>query len=1037
MGACKCSNCRKKIIRLEIKPTRWDIMNKSLGIQSLFFLLIIIICQVQSVVATEPIDYFDWNYELDKYAWDVAMSADGSYIAVASGDRDSDQIGHVLLLNDDGEKLWNYEMDDAVWDVAISADGSYVVAGVGWDNNNVYMFNRNGDKLWNNNIGDTVHGVAISADGCYVAVCSSGRIPHPNGTIYLFNLDGEILWTYDTVVEVPDIAISADGSSIAAVMGDDICLFNGDGKKLWNHNIYTTNDDRSVRCISISADGSYVVAGSNIGNIYILNHDGAELGNYNGKKDFWENRKNEDIWGVSTSTDGSFVAAGGNGGLVHFFNRNGKKLWTYNTGVFVHSVSTSADGSFIAVGGNGVHLLNVNSVPATNDTNWLFIGVGALFVLGGIVAVRKIRRMTSEPKPTPSQKPHKPAKRPALEPNFIPTKNYSPLDEAKSVIKDTEIKLQDAMNRGMNIQQSIQQLLQDARKEIDAGHFATAEEYAHKCSENINIAVKDYERQKAEQACKQRELEQLRSDTTEQIKIAKNTLKKAKKLGVNAQRAEELNTKAQSAFDANDYNSAISYANKSRGAAEQLIDESKPSISIELPPKMEYKVWKHRDLIVTNKGTAHAVAITITFLTALEVRDFKIIKRLDAGEQKTINVNIKPTEKGEVPVDYIVGFKDLMDRVYKTEDTATIQISTGIETAWESVTSPSEKVKTESNKLVVLRKEEFFNGFIRLKISVKNKMQLTVTDVSLDIDHDDNVLRFDHHEPDTYAIKNGKIQLGNIPSNGDKTIALYFEGLICSKGGEINCRIDYKDAYGKPDLVRMEPVKIPIVCPIFKTEQDINIGRLKELVASLPAQSSKGFLLPSGVSIKKALTLCREVIQMHDVRHVRTFKTNDDKTYETWYYGKTKVEMIDLVIKASLNKETERIEIFVAAPDQEDIMGLLAELGRNISKRGESLGKLAPVFNVSIKDSPIIRSNLLGACDINGICDGNVVIEDSWVQRSNIASNANNISTQIKDSIVVRSTISAGTKKCPNCGVEVEGKQKFCLECGAKLGGNT
>jgi zinc-ribbon domain len=230
----------------------------------------------------------------------------------------------------------------------------------------------------------------------------------------------------------------------------------------------------------------------------------------------------------------------------------------------------------------------------------------------------------------------------------------------------------------------------------------------------------------------------------------------------------------------------------------------------------------------------------------------------------------------------------------------------------------------------------------------------------------------------------------------------------------------------------MEPVKIPIVCPIFKTEQDINIGRLKELVASLPAQSSKEFLLPSGVSINKALALCREVIQMHDVRHVRTFKTTDDKTYETWYYGKTKVEMIDLVIKASVSKETERIEIFVAAPDQEDIMGLLAELGRNISKRGEALGK-PTVFNVSIKDSPIIRSSLLDACNINGICDGNVVIENSSVRRSSIANNANNVNIHIKDSNVERSTIGAGTKKCPNCGIEVEGEQKFCLECGAKL----
>ena len=665
----------------------------------------------------------------------------------------------------------------------------------------------------------------------------------------------------------------------------------------------------------------------------------------------------------------------------------------------------------------------------TSKTTLIFGGVFVLIVLVLMFVSKSNKKGQKAPRPkstapksTPSPEPHAAQEAADREQKRMEMQRLAELrNNASSKLKRAKGMLNKAGQLGIDTSQ-IEDILNKAEQAFQKENYTHTIDYVKNYLALIDQAEKN-----------KKQLEQMQKSASDQIKSAKFSIEKAERIGVTVQHARELNTKAQSAFDANGYNSAISYANKSRDASEQLIDKSKPSISIELPTKMEYKAWKHRDLIVANEGNAHAVGITITFLIALEVRDLKVIKRLDAGERKTINFNLKPTEKGEVPVDYSIEFKDLMDRVYKTEDTATIQISTGTETAWGSATSPIEKVKTDSNKLVVLRKDEFFNGFIRLKISVQNKMQLTATDVALDIEHDENVLRFDHHEPDTYAIKNGKIQLGNISSNNDRTITLYFEGLICSKGGEINCRIDYKDAYGKPDLVRMEPVKIPIVCPIFKTEQDINIGRLKELVASLPAQSSKEFLLPGGVSTNKALALCREVIQMHDVRHVRTFKTTDDRTYETWYYGKTKVEMIDLVIKASVSKETERIEIFVAAPDQKDIMGLLAELGRNISKRGESLGKLAPVFNVSIKDSQIIRSNLLGACDINGICDGNVVIEDSSVRRSSIANNANNVSIHIKDSNVERSTIGAGTKKCPDCGIEVEDEQKFCLECGAKL----
>ena len=42
-------------------------------------------------------------------------------------------------------------------------------------------------------------------------------------------------------------------------------------------------------------------------------------------------------------------------------------------------------------------------------------------------------------------------------------------------------------------------------------------------------------------------------------------------------------------------------------------------------------------------------------------------------------------------------------------------------------------------------------------------------------------------------------------------------------------------------------------------------------------------------------------------------------------------------------------------------------------------------------------------------------------------------SMNIIDNMVQRSNIGVGTRKCPNCGRESEGEQKFCLECGAKL----
>jgi hypothetical protein len=124
----------------------------------------------------------------------------------------------------------------------------------------------------------------------------------------------------------------------------------------------------------------------------------------------------------------------------------------------------------------------------------------------------------------------------------------------------------------------------------------------------------------------------------------------------------------------------------------------------------------------------------------------------------------------------------------------------------------------------------------------------------------------------------------------------------------------------------------------------------------------------------------------HDVRHIKTFKTTDEKTYEAWYYGKTRVKKKDLVIKCCIRKDTESIEVLASGNDPGDITGLLAEIERNLTKEFEKLGKVQPIFNIHIKDSIIQRSNLLSFCDLDGTCGGDVVIEDSLAQRSNIAS---------------------------------------------------
>ena len=92
------------------------------------------------------------------------------------------------------------------------------------------------------------------------------------------------------------------------------------------------------------------------------------------------------------------------------------------------------------------------------------------------------------------------------------------------------------------------------------------------------------------------------------------------------------------------------------------------------------------------------------------------------------------------------------------------------------------------------------------------------------------------------------------------------------------------------------------------------------------------------------------------------------------------------MIRITLVNETQSIELFAATQTAESLAGLLAEVGRELKSAVEDggTGNVQQVINVSIRDSIIQRSNLLSFCDINGNCTGDVVIEDSIVQRSAI-----------------------------------------------------
>ncbi len=293
------------------------------------------------------------------------------------------------------------------------------------------------------------------------------------------------------------------------------------------------------------------------------------------------------------------------------------------------------------------------------------------------------------------------------------------------------------------------------------------------------------------------------------------------------------------------------------------------------------------------------------------------------------------------------------------------------------------KMLTPSAPVKVIRAYEFYAGYIRVKISVKNPTALTIHDVKLEPDVDRAILYLERHEPEEYLSENEKIILGTINPGNDRTVSLYLEPIICAKEGtDVHCHVRYKDAQGKPGSLDMEPLRIQVVCPIFETKEPVNIGALKQLIETLPSRDTKIFSVPRNIDAPTQLKVFQGVIQLHDIRHISTLRRANN--IESWYYGRTKVSQRDMVIKLGVAKDMDMVEITAFSYDPKDLTGLLAEISRHITEEFSKRGNVQKIFNVTIKDSVVQRTNLMSFCDPEGKCSGDVTIADSVVAGSNI-----------------------------------------------------
>ena len=242
--------------------------------------------------------------------------------------------------------------------------------------------------------------------------------------------------------------------------------------------------------------------------------------------------------------------------------------------------------------------------------------------------------------------------------------------------------------------------------------------------------------------------------------------------------------------------------------------------------------------------------------------------------------------------------------------------------------------RTRTEGVKMLSEVEFFQGFVRLKVAVRNDTKTVITNVATDISYDSAVLRVSRIQPE-YEMTGTKVKLGTISPREKKTVAYYLDPLICQES-DIDGTTTFKDASGQFGAVTMKRRRADIVCPIFFTEENANTAMLKRLIhEELKESDSKIFTIPKMLPAVDAFQLGKEVVRGHDVRFVREYTDGGDGLPfhgEAWFYGVTKVKKDKMVIRTSIWEDRNTIEFFVASSRIQAITGLLAEMGQNLNK---------------------------------------------------------------------------------------------------------
>jgi hypothetical protein len=308
--------------------------------------------------------------------------------------------------------------------------------------------------------------------------------------------------------------------------------------------------------------------------------------------------------------------------------------------------------------------------------------------------------------------------------------------------------------------------------------------------------------------------------------------------------------------------------------------------------------------------------------------------------------------------------------------------SKGTVDAVKSSASVASVSKDPKKKPVVVKSAIQYKGSnILYKIKVENPSEEPLGDITISL-----------FVPEVFHVKESRKNISMLQSGEGKTVTFIIrptgECGDCILSGNIRY---YDYSMKKHVQVDLSNKMVNIVCPVLKVmEIDENNWRLNVSSMMIAEEDTKDLEIPAENLFDIATRILKD-LNMYmitpEVTSTQQLFTGVARFYAQGVAGMKYAAYIEVV-----GKRKSRLIVKAWAEKEEALTGFYHKILEEIEKR----------------------------------TDIKLFVDDSLTQY-----NIN--STTIQDSVIQRSNIGSGKRKCPQCGREAGDNERFCLKCGQKL----